>query len=320
MRNFPQGQRVDMEVRSLARELVNVRSELHLALQKNKTESFLHSPALLAVLGVAGTLASGIWQLHSNRELEREKLRTSMIQEASRSGNPETTLRNLRFLVASGVLSDENGQIATLQLADAPSFISDKSKPLTMAELTDMFGDPKINTSNDLSFGAFGKPDEAWVAANLVELELPQLKRLQGFPASGKIKFHKKAAPHLVAALKEIEERGLLPKLVSFGGAWIPRTIRGGAYSTHAFGISIDLNVETEWVGEGPQTFDAVKSLQELVPIFKRHGFYWGGDFAQPDASHFQYGIKAQSIKVSQAENEKFNSDRCNVNNGNPCF
>lgn len=292
--------RIDFALRALAREVDLLRAGLADAkpLPSTPRESLLHNPAVLAVLGVVGTIATGIWQLHASRELEREKLRSSLIQEASKSDDQAKTLRNLRFLVKSGLLTDEGGQIAQMKAEDAPSFTSELTKPMTRQEMAEAFGNPKLAVKEGAGWGAFGVPDAAWVAENLVDVALPEMKGVAGFPASGRIKFHRKAADALKAVVAEIAERGLLHRIESFNGAFAPRTLPGGVYSAHAFGIALDLNVAANPLGGLGAPAGAKGSLRELVPIFEKHGFYWGGHFARPDPNHFQFGVKTERIVV----------------------
>jgi hypothetical protein len=292
--------RPDFELRSLAREIDLLRTEIRDSKKDHKnSESVFHNPTWLAILGLLGTVATGVWQLHAGRELEREKLRSTLIQEASKSGSSDTTLRNLQFLVKYGLIKDENDLISNLKANDVPSFTTEAPKPLTQTELKSLFGDPKIQSTNESENG-FGKPDDAWVSENLVLVDLPQLEGVHGFPKSGKIKFHKKAAPHLQAAIAEIKERGLLSRINSFDGAWVPRNIRGsiGIYSPHAFGIAFDINVGSNVFGKSPPKSGEKGSVVDLVPIFEKHGFYWGGYFSRPDGNHFQYGIKSPTVTV----------------------
>jgi len=287
----PQNQsRSDFELRSLAREIDLLRTEIREGRRPNN-QSFLHNPTLLAIIGLLGTVATGIWQLHSARELEREKLRSTLIQEASKSGDNEKTIRTLRFLVEYGLITDENGLIATLKSSNAPSFAKEAPKAFTQREIQNTFGDPKLQ----FTLEGLGTPDAAWEKENIIDVNLPQMVGVRGFPKTGKIKFHKIASSHLESAIAEIAERGLLSKILSFDGAWAPRNVRGTSqYSIHAYGIAFDINAEFNRLGDKPKEIDAKGSLIELVPIFEKHGFYWGGYFSRPDSMHFQYGIKSE--------------------------
>lgn len=84
---------------------------------------------------------------------------------------------------------------------------------------------------------------------------------------------------------REIVEKGLAPKLVSFDGCYNLRKIRGREkLSTHSWGIAVDHNARTNPLGAEP-VID-----KELVQCFKNHGFIWGGDFKnRKDGQHFQY-------------------------------
>lgn len=292
--------RTDLELRRLASEVSQLRTELS---EKPKAGivSIFSNPTWLVVLGAVVSITTGFWQLQANRQLEREKLRSSLIQEASKSGNPETTLKNLKFLVKAGLVEDEKNVIANLSLDGVPSFQSSPITPLTRMEMLEVFGDPKLRKSstNDI-FTDFAIPDDAWVSENLVEIELPELVGVPGFPKSGKIKFHKKAAPHLQAAIKELHQKGLIKKILSFDGAWLPRTVRGNSevYSIHTFGIALDLNSRFNIFGRLPPPADQEGSIVDLVPIFEKHGFYWGGRFQRQEGAHFQYGLKSSTIKM----------------------
>jgi|GEM_PF-1242976 len=304
MYRFQNQNRPDFEIRLLAREIDQLRAEIRENWKPGKdSDSVFHNPTWLTILGLLGTVATGVWQLHAGRELEREKLRSTLIQEASKSGNSDTTLRNLQFLVKYGLIKDENGLISTLKVDEVPSFTTEAPKPLTQNELRSLFGDPKIQSTSESESGGFGKPDDAWASENLVLVDLPQLEGVRGFPSSGKIKFHKKAAPYLQAAIAEIKERGLLSRIQSFDGAWVPRNIRGSSviYSTHAFGIAFDINVESNQLGKVPPKSGEKGSVVDLVPIFEKHGFYWGGYFSHPEGNHFQYGIKSSTVAVDES-------------------
>lgn len=310
MKNYNHSEEIRSELKSLICEIDSLRTDIlaNKTTDKN-SESVFHHPTWLAILGLIGTLITGIgtgvWQLHASRELEREKLRSTLIQEASKSGNPEITLRNLQFLVKYKLIKDEDGLFSELRVENVPSFTTEarKTKPHTQDEMVSLFGDPKLSGNlNEGQLGGLAKPDESWVLENLVMVDLPLLIGVEGFPASGKIKFHKKAAPHLQAAFKEISQLGLLSHIKSFDGAWVPRTIPTVSkyYSSHAFGIAFDINAKFNRYGTKPPDAGEEGSVSELVPIFEKHGFFWGGYFKKTDGKHFQYGIQSANIKIEK--------------------
>jgi hypothetical protein len=79
------------------------------------------------------------------------------------------------------------------------------------------------------------------------------------------------------------EETALGRKLLlNYGGCFSSRKVAGTNYwSQHAYGLAIDLNV--------PTPISRRVNLQHpaLVGCFKKAGFYWGGDWANPDYMHF---------------------------------
>lgn len=56
----------------------------------------------------------------------------------------------------------------------------------------------------------------------------------------------------------------------------------GGEWSTHAFGIAIDVSSAEEYMGKCTSTVN-----RNHAPIWKDHGWYWGLAFCDP--MHFQY-------------------------------
>jgi hypothetical protein len=62
------------------------------------------------------------------------------------------------------------------------------------------------------------------------------------------------------------------------GGCWSPRLLRerqlGGKLSRNAWGIAVTLKVTAD---------------ERLIRTMARHGFAWGGGFARPDATHFEW-------------------------------
>ena len=97
---------------------------------------------------------------------------------------------------------------------------------------------------------------------------------------------HKLVADVFTTVFEEIERGGLQQKLTSFGGCFNFRPQRTGTkLSTHAWGIAIDLNPESNAQGTAGNMDPAI------VEIFKQAGFTWGGDWEghSRDTMHFQY-------------------------------
>ena len=118
-----------------------------------------------------------------------------------------------------------------------------------------------------------GWPDPAWTKANLVTRKVPLL---------GRVRCHRLVVGDLAKAMADLERQrlGNLVDVGQFrrdGGCWSPRLLRdarGGKLSRHAWGIAVALKVNGD---------------ERLVQTMARHGFVWGGSFARPDTTHFEW-------------------------------
>jgi hypothetical protein len=96
---------------------------------------------------------------------------------------------------------------------------------------------------------------------------------------------HRLVVPKFQTAFRNVVSRGLTGQLKTFDGCYDPRLKRGGnSWSTHSWGIAIDLNAP--WNAFGQKNFEMT---QEFAQCFKDVGFVWGGDWSYSDAMHFQY-------------------------------
>lgn len=115
-----------------------------------------------------------------------------------------------------------------------------------------------------------------WDDANLVKVALPIV---------GEQLVHRKVVPVFESVLTNIKDRGLDGEVHQFG-CWSPRHKMhdpNRSLSTHAYGISCDVNWDTNGVGK-------VGDLDPgIVDAFERHGFEWGGRWKFLDFMHFQY-------------------------------
>jgi len=141
-------------------------------------------------------------------------------------------------------------------------------------------------------------------AKNVVELLVPQLEGINdvrtdalqkaGAKFNGKLKFFKPAHAQLLAAFSEIERAGLQDRLISIAGSFNARLQKrknGGIVKTpsnHSFGTALDINSDFNAQGRKPPAIGERGSVRELVPIFEKHGFRWGGQFRTPDGMHFE--------------------------------
>lgn len=126
-----------------------------------------------------------------------------------------------------------------------------------------------------LGAGRIG-PEQAWVSANI---------RTEPVPILGSVTCHRVMFPQLRAALLEVVQRGLADEIhpEEYAGCYYPRYIAGTQQlSLHSFGIALDLNVP------GNQRGTVGEIDRDVVAIFKKWGFAWGGDWAYTDPMHFE--------------------------------
>lgn len=122
------------------------------------------------------------------------------------------------------------------------------------------------------------QPDPAWVAANI---------RTETVPILGSVTGHKVLFPQLRGALREVVARGLAHEIhpEEYGGCYVPRFIGrdpGQGLSLHTWGIALDLNVPGNLRGVPGEI------NRDVVAIFKKWGFAWGGDWRWTDPMHFE--------------------------------
>lgn len=77
---------------------------------------------------------------------------------------------------------------------------------------------------------------------------------------------------------------------INTAGSLCVRHIRGapGRISTHAFGLSLDLNIDgyLDTLGDGKTQL----GLTILADFFSEEGWYWGAAFSREDSMHFEVG------------------------------
>lgn len=125
-------------------------------------------------------------------------------------------------------------------------------------------------------------PAGGWVAANIVSDTVPLL---------GRVSCHRVMMPQLKAALAEVAQRGLGKHVYQTAGCYNARFIANTQrLSNHAFGTAIDINSLENGRGTVGQMHP------EVVRIFQKWGFAWGGTWAWTDPMHFEL---ARIVKVA---------------------
>lgn len=131
------------------------------------------------------------------------------------------------------------------------------------------------------------KVTDNWEHDNLIMVDIPQLVTIKG---SARVYFHEKAAAQLQKMWSDWEEAGLMHLILTWGGSYNPRFIRGSrtTLSNHAFGTAFDINIAWNPLGAVPALVGQKGSVRELVEIANKNGFYWGGHFSRLDGMHFE--------------------------------
>lgn len=130
--------------------------------------------------------------------------------------------------------------------------------------------------SYDVLDGGRIAPDPDWVDDNI---------RTESVPILGEVTCHKVMLTQFRAALEEIVARGLAEEIHpdEYAGCYYPRFIANTTQlSLHSFGIAFDINVPGNLRGTTGEIHP------EVVDIFKKWGFAWGGDWNWTDPMHFE--------------------------------
>ena len=142
-------------------------------------------------------------------------------------------------------------------------------------------GEPWYRIESDGSLNMH--PD--WKAANLTDgrILLDPVVQIRA-------QCHVKIVGDLSAALAEVAAAGLANAIEvananAYGGCYNPRYSRtSGFLSRHAYGMALDTNTVSNCGGCRPPMMNC-----DVVRIFRKHGFAWGGNFRQPDGMHFEW-------------------------------
>jgi hypothetical protein len=100
---------------------------------------------------------------------------------------------------------------------------------------------------------------------------------------------HNAVSAAMGAALDEVSTAGLgaainVANTNTYGGCFNPRYSRlSGFLSRHAYAVAIDMNTTSNCQGCTPQM------NCDVVRIFRKHGFAWGGNWRTPDGMHFEW-------------------------------
>lgn len=126
-----------------------------------------------------------------------------------------------------------------------------------------------------------------WVKENIVTVSIPQLIPVRG---KDKVDFNKLAADQLKKLWSDWEAAGLMSRVLTWGGSFVPRFVRGSKtnLSNHSFGSAFDINVAFNPLGTVPALVGQKGCVRELVQIANNNGFYWGGHFTRLDGMHFE--------------------------------
>ncbi|GAB3774817.1 hypothetical protein FB382_003952 [Nocardioides ginsengisegetis] len=119
-------------------------------------------------------------------------------------------------------------------------------------------------------------PEASWVASHIATQQVPIL---------GSVTCNRLLFPQLTAALNEVVDQGLADKIHpdEYAGCYYPRFIAGTTtLSNHSFGLALDLNVP------GNQRGTVGEMDRQVVAIFEKWGFTWGGRWHYTDPMHFE--------------------------------
>jgi D-alanyl-D-alanine carboxypeptidase len=145
--------------------------------------------------------------------------------------------------------------------------------PYGESQIRQLFGRPcnrHVNDNTDL-----------WRAADTGDMHSLHFHRKLGGETSSNLDYDVKG---------HLDKRRKGRFLKSGIGIYNCRAISGtNSWSTHAWGIAIDISWNYEHFGHNGHPCHVLRARTEVPRIFKRHGWKWGRSFPRRDCMHFQY-------------------------------
>lgn len=146
----------------------------------------------------------------------------------------------------------------------------------------------KIPNGQQELFDIFGNAllKEGFEREYIISIPISYTLYYEGNPVN-KIRCHKLAADHFLAAFNNLIERGLQHEIQEYNGIYNYRPMRGKqtTLSVHAFGAAIDVEASK-------YPFRSRKRMPEsVIKCFTDVGFTYGGNFKsdlRKDPMHFQ--------------------------------
>lgn len=106
---------------------------------------------------------------------------------------------------------------------------------------------------------------------------------------------HKKIAGNVTRAFTELKEMGFPVRSIDTAAYCWRNMVSGNSVSAHAYGVAIDVNWNSNpMVGQTGGTYnpgvDPYAVTEDVVKIFQKYGFYWGGNWSSSkDYMHFSF-------------------------------
>ncbi|MEM0937143.1 MAG: M15 family metallopeptidase [Pseudomonadota bacterium] len=228
--------------------------------------------------------------IDSGARIEIENLRRQIEAMSERMERLEQNLSNLEAArqAATAAPVQPSAPINT-PINQGPGSIADAyAQVVLIANRREVNGDLRIASPTYLT-GVFGLPRE-----NLTDECQPmtnprlagKLRTEQVGPV--RVRMLEPALESLRRVFERIEEAD--PELydrINTAGALCVRRIRGSTrVSTHAFGLSLDLNIDGQLdrLGDGRTQL----GLTILADFFRDEGWFWGASFGREDSMHFE--------------------------------
>lgn len=208
------------------------------------------------------------------------------------------------------ITADAKTDKTTINFPPKPSFSS-----LTHDQRVALFGSFKFKHQPVNGNYENIKILDGWDTSNIVSIDVPQLIGIRYANAKGTISVNKKIAAQVKGLWQVWGKTGLLEKVLTWEGAFVPRFKRGKALpaninnpaklSNHSWGTAFDINAQWNGYGEIPALVGKYGCIRELVEIANDFGFYWGGHFTNPlDGMHFEIAVLKTDAEVQQIINK----------------